>query len=330
MQSACLFGVDSDAWRSWCNFHSLMFRHGLCLHDLDPSRRDLVFALMQATLSERGFAQARDVMRMNRHLGEVTGNFAAFDEWYYWISIMGVPSPTAPWGWQIDGQHLAINCLVVGDQLVVSPTFFGAEPTRAESGAYAGLVLFAEEEGLGLRLMRALDEPQRQRATIGRELPFDVFAHSFNDNIELDYQGLPARDMTAAQRDMLLDLIRCYIERETPGHAALRLRDIVAHLDATHFAWIGDWGEGPFYYRIHGPMLLVEFDHQPGVTFANDTPSRRHIHTVLRTPNGNDYGKALIAQYYERARRTPLRADAGAAEAYDIRRHGKPMGVLSE
>jgi hypothetical protein len=35
----------------------------------------------------------------------------------------------------------------------------------------------------------------------------------------------------------------------------------------------------------------VEFEHQSSIAFDNDTPSRDYIHTVVRTPNGNDYGK---------------------------------------
>jgi hypothetical protein len=28
-------------------------------------------------------------------------------------------------------------------------------------------------------------------------------------------------------------------------------------------------------------------------------PNRAHIHTVIRTPNGNDYGFDLLRQHYE-------------------------------
>jgi hypothetical protein len=38
--------------------------------------------------------------------------------------------------------------------------------------------------------------------------------------------------------------------------------------------------------------------HTPGIVYDNDTPSRDHIHTVVRTPNGNDYGKDLLRQHY--------------------------------
>jgi len=54
------------------------------------------------------------------------------------------------------------------------------------------------------------------------------------------------------------------------------------------------------YYRIRTPVILVEFDHQRGIALDNDQPSRDHIHTVVRTPNGNDYGKDLLRQHHAR------------------------------
>jgi hypothetical protein len=54
-----------------------------------------------------------------------------------------------------------------------------------------------------------------------------------------------------------------------------------------------------FYYRIHSPVILIEFDHQRGVALRSDKPSRNHIHTVVRTPNGNDYGKDLLRLHHE-------------------------------
>jgi hypothetical protein len=45
--------------------------------------------------------------------------------------------------------------------------------------------------------------------------------------------------------------------------------------------------------------VLIEFDHHPGVAFDNVVPSRNHIHTVVRTPNGGDYGVDLLRQHHE-------------------------------
>mgnify|MGYP006199231485 CR=1 FL=1 len=47
---------------------------------------------------------------------------------------------------------------------------------------------------------------------------------------------------------------------------------------------------------------MIEFDHQTPVALP-DLPrgqaTRQHVHTVVRTPHGNDYGKDLLRQHYE-------------------------------
>lgn len=77
--------------------------------------------------------------------------------------------------------------------------------------------------------------------------------------------------------------------------------EVTAHWGETHFAWVGSEApDGVFYYRVHSPVILIEFEHQTGVMFDNDTPSRNHIHTIVRTPNGGDYGADLLRQHHER------------------------------
>ena len=47
-------------------------------------------------------------------------------------------------------------------------------------------------------------------------------------------------------------------------------------------------------------MILIEFDHQTPVALKIPRePGRQHIHAVVRTPNGNDYGKDLLRQHYQ-------------------------------
>ena len=70
------------------------------------------------------------------------------------------------------------------------------------------------------------------------------------------------------------------------------------HLEETYFAWIGGTtDDAVFYYRIHSPVILIEFDHQRPMGTRHlrpaDVPTRQHIHVVVRTPNGNDYGKDI-------------------------------------
>ena len=92
------------------------------------------------------------------------------------------------------------------------------------------------------------------------------------------------------------------------GHAKVKMEEVRKHLDRTHFAWIGGTGDDdPFYYRIHSPVILIEFDHQTPVALGGPrVPGKIHVHTVVRTPNGNDYGKDLLRQHYEKHRNDPL------------------------
>jgi hypothetical protein len=66
---------------------------------------------------------------------------------------------------------------------------------------------------------------------------------------------------------------------------------------------MGDVGpDAVFYYREQSPVILIEFDHQGPIALPGDrsVPTRDHVHSVVRTPNGNDYGKDLLRQHYER------------------------------
>ena len=296
-RAAVSFPVESEVWRHWSNIHRNVMRHGLCLAELHDRQLDLAYAVMQTALGRRAYDTARNAMRLNEHLAELTGLPDEFGEFFYWISVFGSPDAHAPWGFQIDGHHCNINCFVLGDQMVLSPMLLGSEPVTAESGKYQGTTVLREEEAGGYALMLALTPEQRAQATIGYDLPFDGFASGFKDNVVIPRDGLPIGAMTPEQKALLLDLIRLYTDRLPGGHARLRFEEVAAHLEETVFAWIGEFDPvAPFYYRVYGPVIFIEFYHQPGVALPNTGYNRRHAHALMRTPNGNDYGRALLRQ----------------------------------
>ena len=297
-RAAVSFPVTSEVWRRWSNIHRNVMRHGLCFAELNERQRELAYNVMRAGLGARAYETARNAMRLNEHLAELTGLPDEFGEFFYWISIFGTPSANMPWGWQIDGHHCNINCFVLGDQVVLSPMLLGAEPVLAETGKYRGITVLREEEARGWEFMNALTPEQRGKATIGYDLPFDGYASGFKDNVVIPYDGLGISDMTRAQHTMLVDLIKLYADRLPPAHAKLRLDEAKHHLHETIFAWIGQFDlVAPFYYRIYSPVIFIEFYHQPGVALPDTGYSRRHAHALVRTPNGNDYGRALLRQY---------------------------------
>ena len=294
-----LFPVDDLEWRRWSNIH-IATRQGVGLLEMDAAQTAAAFGLMAATLSARGFETSRDIMRLEGHLADLMDDHNEYGERRYWFTVMGEPSQSGPWGWQFDGHHLVVNCFVLGDQMVLTPTFMGSEPTRADTGRFAGTAILEEELAAGLALVNALDDAQRTVAIIDPNKTGDNnHGEQFQDNAVVPYEGIRLGELDDAQRELALDLVRLYTGNLRDGHAEVRLSEVVRHWDDTYFAWVGDTGpDAVFYYRIHSPVIMIEYDHQGPVALGGpNRPSRNHVHTVVRTPNGNDYGKDLLKQH---------------------------------
>ena len=254
-------------------------------------------------------------MKLNRFLGDLVGGPHILGEWGYIFCVFGTPSMSEPWGWQIFWHHLCVSCLVIEGQMVLSPLFWGAEPYQADEGPFAGIRLFEDEERAGLELMRSLNSSQQEKAIvahsiIGGDLPDDRrhFADNLHlggahqDNRVIPYEGLAGAELSKLQRRGLMDLVECYLAPLPPGPFSARIEDVERHLDDTHFCWIGGAGEdNPFYYRIQSPVVMIEFDHHCGVFLINEEPEKFHVHTLVRTPSGNDYGLDLLRLHYRHA-----------------------------
>jgi hypothetical protein len=313
--SATCYPVDSELWRHWQNTEIYVEHHGLRLDEVSAPVKEAVMAVVRASLSGKGYDIARGVMRLNQFLGDLIGGPQVLGGWAYIFCLFGDPSESEPWGWQLFGHHLSLNCFMIGRQMVVTPCFFGAEPSYADSGPFAGVSLFEDEERAGLALMRSLSREQQRRAIvahamIGGDLPpgrrhfADNLHHggAFQDNRIVPYEGLPASELSALQRRNLIDLVQAYIAPLPQGPQAARLAEIERHLTDTHFCWIGGFDEtSPFYYRIQSPVVFIEFDHHAGVFLTNAEPAKFHVHTIVRTPNGNDYGIDLLRLHYQHA-----------------------------
>jgi hypothetical protein len=314
-RTALSYPIDSDLWRRWQNTELYVENYGLRLDEASEPMREAVMGVLRASLSPKGYDTSRAVMRLNRFLGDLVGCPAVLGEWSYTFCLFGEPSASEPWGWQLFGHHLTLNCLILGRQMVLTPAFLGAEPSYADAGPFAGTSLFEDEERAGLALMHSLSPEQQRQAIVahsmvGGDLPpgrrhFADNLHlggAHQDNRVIPYEGLQGRGLSALQRRALLDLIAAYVAPLPPGPLAARMDEIERHLGDTHFCWIGGYEEtSPFYYRIQSPVVLIEFDHHAGVFLTNAEPAKFHVHTIVRTPNGNDYGIDLLRLHYANA-----------------------------
>jgi hypothetical protein len=300
------YEVEDPEWRKWMNQHFYV-RQGVGFDEMDAVQRESAFGLLKASLSAKGLKLSRDIMNLNRTLGEMNNDdLEQYNEWLYWITIMGEPSATEPWGWQIDGHHLVINYFVLGDQVVMTPLFVGSEPVVAESGKFKGTAVLQEEQDQALAFMQGFKSEQQDAATIQSDKTRNNnLTEAFKDDVVLDYAGVKVSSFSKKQKAQLLKLIALYVDNMDEGHARVRMDEVEAHLNETYFAWVGGTSDDAvFYYRIHSPVVLIEFDHQGPVGlrqyFPDRSPNRQHIHVVVRTPNGNDYGKDILRQHHEK------------------------------
>jgi len=298
------FDVDDSEWRKWMNQH-FYIRQGVGFDELSDVQRESAIGLLRASLSAKGLQLTRDIMRLNHTLGELNdNNLSEYNEWLYWITVMGQPSASEPWGWQLDGHHVIINYFVLGDQVVMSPVFVGSEPVVAESGKFADVEIMQKEQDDGLAFLHSLDSEQRNIAIItSTKDGNNNLGEAFRDNIDVERVGISAADMSDTQKQQLMDLIQLYVGNMNKGHADVKMDEVAANIDDTWFAWIGGTSQDAvFYYRILSPVILIEFDHQRPANLRHlypPVPNRQHIHAVMRTPNGNDYGKDLLRQHLE-------------------------------
>ncbi len=297
------FSVDDPEWRKWSNVdNGIYVRQGISFEEMTKEQKNGAWKLLQQSLSEEGVKLSKDIMKTDQTLRELNNDKLSYGEEKYFITIMGTPSKTEPWGWQLDGHHLVINYFVLGDQVVVTPMFLGAEPSVTKSGKYIGNSILQEEQNRGLELLQSLNKEQQKLAIIEtRKNRVNIKAEAAKDNLVLDYSGIPAKKFSSTQKKKLIELVALFVENIRDEHAQIRMSEVIEHLDETHFSWIGGTHDNSvFYYRIHSPVLLIEFDHQRPVGNPDEEagkPTRQHIHVIVRTPNGNDYGKDLLQQH---------------------------------
>src|ERR1700761_5999815 len=306
------YPVDAPEWRDWYNPEWPMNTHGLRLDEASGTVRSAFTALVRACLSADGSLKTERVRSANLFLGELYDLRNIMNEWSYHFLLFGEPSRSEPWGWSLYGHHLALNCFILGPQVVLSPTFMGAEPTIIERGPGNRFELFAEEARRGIELMGSLPADLQQRAQtyehmVDPRMPagrwhFADERHlggAYQDNRVIPYEGVPARELTARQQHELLAVVETFLEHLPDGPRKARMRQIESVLEDTWWSWIGPYdGVSPFYYRVQSPVIMVEFDNHTGVWLTNTEPARFHVHTAVRTPNGNDYGKDLLRQHY--------------------------------
>ena len=289
-QGALAADLDDPGFRDWSYLPGP--RPGLSLAELTTDQREAALNLLDTGCSAAGAKTARAVIELDFVRRQLAGGEPQPGDDRFWFRVFGTPSDGGAWAWRVNGHHLAVHVTAVGDDLSVTPSFFGSEPARVPTGPREGMRALTAEEDLARDLLASLDETQRQRAITSAKAPRDILTRydPVADSSRIS-AGIGHADLTTTQQQRLHELVRHYFGRtpETAAAAAWAAAD-KADLDEIRFAWAGGTspGEG-HYYSVLGPTFLLEYD--------NTQDDANHIHSVWRDLT-DDWGGDLLARHY--------------------------------
>jgi len=280
-------------------------RKGPTFHDFDDKQTDAAIDLLRSSLGKEGFRKSQEIMALEKVLRVIENNAndtmpdgrPRRDPLNYHFSIFGKPSSKSPWGWRFEGHHLSLNFTSSDGKISAStPSFFGTNPGIVSTTEQKGKEVLKEEASLGFQLINSMGEEQLKIARFTEEAPNDVISKNKRKAESLEPLGISYTALSEDQKEQLLTLLNVYLTTFEPDFEARFWKKIrKAGIENLSFAWAGSLQTGAgHYYRIQGPMLLIEYD--------NTQNNANHAHAVVRDLS-NDYGADILKEHYKKHHR---------------------------
>jgi hypothetical protein len=276
-RKAATFPWNGSEWRGWNYFGgSGYIKPGLRLEQMNAAQKDTAWDLLAAVWSPAGLAKARNVMLLQDILAASGNGAGRRSSQRFSLAVFGTPAATGAWGFRLEGHHLTQSVAVRDGRIVsVTPSSFSALPNRVKSGPHKGLNTLKDEEALARRLIADLSPRLQARARLSNEALGNIMSYAGRERANTRKAGVAAAQLTAAQRDLLWQLIETYtVEHLPPALSdAQRARVRSGDREAVHFAWYGpNQAERAFGYRVIGDGFVIEL--------GSVDEAAQHLHTV--------------------------------------------------
>jgi Protein of unknown function (DUF3500) len=283
-----------DAERFNWNFVPIK-RNGLTYYDFSDKQRDAANVLLKSSLSEQGYQKAMAIVNLENILKVIekqAPDSRHRDPLNYHFTVFGDPTEGKPWAWRFEGHHVALNFTFVGGEVIsATPSFFGSNPGIVKEGESKGLEVLKEETKLGFELINSLTVNQRGVAMFSEKAPAEIISGNKRKAVPLTPDGISFKELSKEQQTLFLKLLDAYVKNYAFGFSK-KLMDKIknAGMENLHFAWAGSLIPGAAnYYRIQGPMLLIEYD--------NTQNNANHVHTTTRDLN-DDFAEDILREHY--------------------------------
>ncbi len=302
-----VFDLEGDDRAMWSNLPIIMVQpDGLLIGDMSDEQRSALHDLLRASMSSQGYAKFTGIMQLDDLLhdfeaSELEKRTDLEDKTYraafvatrssgnYAASVFGNPA-SGDWGWKLAGHHAAVNFTISDGRVGFTPTFLGSSPMSVDTGPYAGWMALPHEGSRGVDFMLSLTDAQQRAATIETVSSNGIFEGPGHRASLSKYEGLKAEELSVGQARLLHALVSEYVGNVDFDSAEAQLALIdQSGWDELWFSWRGPVDvNGKFYYRVHGPRLLIEYNRQ----------GSNHDHMIVRDPQ-NDYGEDWLELHYE-------------------------------
>lgn len=297
LKSRTIFRLE-DPERYNLNFIPIE-RKGPTFHDFNQQQTDAAMALLKASLSKEGFRKTSEIMELEKILFVLENDQNKYPDGSSWrdplnyhFLIFGDPGPESFWGWKFEGHHVSLNFISTQNRIVSStPSFFGSNPAVMEVRGHKRKEVLQLESDLGFLLVNSLTEDQLKKALFSEKAPEEIITRNYRDVENIEPRGIYYSMMDNNQKETFMKLLNVYIDNYEPGFSeAFRLKIEKSGHENLSFSWAGSMKPGsPHYYRIQGPVLLIEFD--------NTQNDANHIHSVVRDLT-NDFGRDILQEHY--------------------------------
>jgi hypothetical protein len=291
-------------------------RKGLPLKQMTKEQQSAAMAMLKTALSQQGYDKVTSIMD-NENVLRVIDNRPPNDTYRdpenYSFTIFGDPGDKNPWSWRIEGHHLSLHFLSqTGKVIAQTPTFFGTNPAvlafdssmadkrmqnpRIVDLPQKGRQIMRQETDKAFALLKSLNQDQLKQAIVNAVAYPEIMTSNKRKASMERMDGVKMADMKPEQRALFMDLLQVYLKNYHVTLAKQQLDKLQkTGMDELRFAWAGDLtpelGDGKgWYYRIHGPTILIEYD--------NTQTNANHIHTVVRDLT-NDFGEDLLQEHYK-------------------------------
>jgi hypothetical protein len=141
--------------------------------------------------------------------------------------------------------------------------------------------------------VNSLDLAQLKTTRFSDTAPREILTGTKVKIKALEPKGISITKLNESQRETFMELLNLYIENYELGFSnTLKTKIEEAGTENLYFAWAGALNRGAVhYYRIQGPMLLIEYD--------NIQNNANHVHTAVRDLT-NNFAEDIFRDHYKK------------------------------